>query len=209
MKNKFKERQKITQRLAGKGRSKGVYLPHCYDNKKETDLTWWDDMYFWLNGIRYTITFVHPRMRYKDTCDEIVWDKLYPSRPDSETKWNVYKTKKLGKSRKKAVLFTMEDTNEEAISAWHKQLWEEEAKYVKESDVVVKPSVRVVSWNHAKNIDICIPYEILCKQQALFVVEMIKEHYRAGTLYEWVDKMKAVKYDKDSWNKEHPETSKV
>jgi len=209
MKNKFKEKQKITQRLAGKGRSKGFYLPHCYEHKQQSDLTYWDDLIFWLNGIRYVVTFVHPRMKYQDACNDVSWKKLRPSRPESETKWNVYKTKKLGKSRKKAVLFTMEDTNEEALNAWHKQLWEEEAKYVKESDIVVKPHVRVVSWNHAKNIDICIPYEILSEEQAMFVIEMIKEHYKSGTLYEWVAKMKAIKYNKDCWNKEHPETSEL
>ncbi len=39
MKNKFKEKQRITQRIAGKGRCRGIYIPHLYDDKT---LTWWE-----------------------------------------------------------------------------------------------------------------------------------------------------------------------
>ncbi len=205
MKNQWKELQRKTQKHSSGGRRRGIYIPYSYEHKSATDLTWCGDFYFWLNGIRYTVTFVHPRMKYKDECGSMAWNQLQPTYPKSKTIWHTYATKKLGKSRKKATLFTAEETNKEALDAWYKQLWELEAEIVKDvgNGVRVQPSVSVVSWNWAKNIDICVPYEILTHEQAVFFTNMVKEMYKSGELYNWVDKMKAVCYSADNWNKEN------
>lgn len=202
MRNKYKEHQRKTQRLNGKGQRKGWYCPYDLSGKTETSLTWWCDMSFYLNGIRYSITFVHPRLKYQDTCELIVWDKLYPSYPKNEVTSKVCKYKKLGKSRKKSFLYTFEDSNKEALDTWHAILWKEEAEYLKVSDIVITPSVSVKWWDYSKNIDICIPYEVNSEEGAKFLTEMIKEHYKAGTLYQWVNGMCALEYSRNDWNRE-------
>lgn len=203
MKNPVKEKQRMSQKHHGHGRRKGfqTYYDYSYRSENHT-LTWYDDLYFWLNGIRYFVAFVHSRMAYKDECSEIVWDKLYPSRPDNQKKFIPYKTKKLGKSRKKTILYQWEDNNKEELDIWHQKLWIEEDVFPRISDVCITPSVSVEWLQRSKMIKLCVPYEILSEESALFFADMVKNHYKSGTLYEWVAKMKTLKYTKDDWNKE-------
>lgn len=204
MKNKTMEAKKQRMLLAAKGQRKGFYIPHCYNEKTPDSLTWWDDFSFYLNGIRYAVCFIHPRMKYKDECEQIVWDKLYPSYPNNTVEWKPYSTKKLGKSRKKVVGFTMEDSNKDEMEKWHKELWEQQEAFLKDekNGVVVRPSVCVEWWNHCKGIEICVPYSITSEENAKFFVEMVKGIYKRGLLHEWVDKMQAITYDVSNWKDE-------
>ena len=204
MKNKYMEQLRLSHKLHGKGRGKGFKLIYDYSfRSSEKGLTYWDDLYFWLNGIRYFVAFVHPRQKYASTCEQIVWDSLYPSCPENKETFVPYEYKRVGKSRKKVKYYTMEDSNEDAFSEWCKMLWEEEKLFCASSDVCIRPSVRVKWLQRGKMIEICAPYELLSEEQALFFVGMVMEHYKTGTLYEWVDKMKAVVYTKENWIKEN------
>lgn len=204
MKNKYMEQLRLSQKLNGKGRSKGFKLIYDYSfRSSEKGLTYWDDLYYYLNGIRYFVAFVHPRQKYKDTCEEIVWDSLYSSCPKNKETFVPYEYKKVGNSRKKVKYYTMEDSNEDAFSEWCKMLWEEEKLFCASSDVCIRPSVRVKWLQRGKMIEICAPYELLSEKQALFFVGMVRGHYKAGTLYQWIDRMKAVVYTKDNWLKEN------
>lgn len=204
MKNKMMEAKKQRMLSAAKGQRKGIFILHCYEEKTPDSLTWWDDFSFHLNGIRHTVCFIHPRMKYKDECEKIVWDKLYPSYPKNDVAWKPYSTKKLGNSRKKITGFTMEDSNKEAMNAWHKNLWEQQEGFLvnKDNGVVARPSVRVEWWNYSKGIEICVPYSITSYEEAEFFVLLVRSMYASGRLYEWVDKMQAITYDVNNWNTE-------
>ena len=204
MKNKYMEQLRLSQKLHGKGRSKGFKLIYDYSYRNDNNsLTWWDDLYFWLNGIRYFVAFVHPRMKYKDTCEQIVYDTLSPSCPEHKDIFTPYEYKQVGKSRKKVEYYTMEDSGGDAYTEWLKMLWEEEKLLCASSDVCIRPFVRVEWLQRGKMIEVCAPYELLSEEQALFFVGMVREHYKAGTLYEWIGRMKAVVYTKDNWPKEN------
>jgi hypothetical protein len=143
-------------------------------------------------------------MKYKDECEQIVWDRLYPSYPKNTVEWKPYSTKKLGKSRKKVVGFTMEDSNKEEMDKWHKELWEQQEAFLKdkENGVVARPSVRVEWWNYSKGIEVCVPYSVTNYEEAEFFVLLVRNMYVSGRLYEWVDKMQAITYDVNNWNEE-------
>lgn len=203
MKNNKMELLNILHRKYGEGRATGVHCPYDLSENNTYNLTYWLDIYFWLNGIRYFVAFVHPRQKYIDTCEQIVWDSLYPSCPKNKETFVQYEYKKVGKSRKKVKYYTMEDSNRDAYTEWLKMLWEEEKLLCASSNVCIRPSVRVKWLQRSKMIEICAPYELLSEEQALFFVGMVREHYKAGTLYEWVGRMKAVVYTKDNWLKEN------
>lgn len=204
MKNKMMEAKKQRMLSAAKGQRKGVSILHYYGNKTPDSLTWWDDFAFYLNGVRYVVCFTHPRMKYKDECEQIVWDKLYPSYPKNDVTWKPYSTKKLGNSRKKVVGFTMEDSNKEEIETWHKKFWEQEKAFLgnKNNGVVARPSVRVEWWNYCKGVEICVPESITCQEEAERFVGMIRDMYKIGFLYEWIDMLNSVTYDISNWNDE-------
>ena len=159
MKNKYMEQLRLSHKLHGKGRGKGFKLIYDYSFRSENKgLTYWDDLYYYLNGIRYFVAFVHPRQKYASTCEQIVWDSLYPSCPENKETFVPYEYKRVGKSRKKVKYYTMEDSNEAAFSEWCKMLWEEEKLFCASSDVCIRPSVRVKWLQRGKMIEICATY---------------------------------------------------
>ena len=201
MKNPMMEARKQRIRLDAEGQRKGIYVYHCYNEKSPDALTWWDDFSFYLGGIRYTVCFIHPRMKYKDECERQAWDRLYPSYPKNTVTWQPHSVKKLGKSRKKTVTFTMEDSNQADMHAWHQMLWEQEAAFLvdKENKVVASSSVRVEWWKHGKGIDICVPCSITNHAEAEAFVRTVREHYKQGTLYSWVASFNHYQYDANDW----------
>jgi hypothetical protein len=47
----------------------GLYIPHSYDTSNHSELSWWDDVGFVLNGRRIIVWWQHPRNEYASAIE--------------------------------------------------------------------------------------------------------------------------------------------
>lgn len=172
---------------------------HCYDPPKK--LSWWDDTAFRVNKKRVVVTWIHPRLHYSDTCENIIYDDFKAPTPmtswinDSTPVW-----KKVGKSRKKIVAYRCG-----GISDKEKTYFEERQARIKvletEGEVSVKPFLKFEIWDHAINMSICMPIEVLNEKDVLELAKKCKYYYLNRE--EFAKDFGDYVYTKDNWNAEN------
>lgn len=126
----------------------GFFIPHLYPKPRE--LSWWDDIGFILNGRRVMVWWVHPRMEYADTINDMAWKEAGdpPARSadmfaSSEKQW-----KKVGRSRKKVASYLCRPTPD-SMQDYYAKLRAIESRMESEGiDLVVHPSISVkrLTW---------------------------------------------------------------
>lgn len=172
---------------------------HCYDGTKK--MSWWDDTAFLVNGKRVVVTWIHPRLHYSDTCENIVYDNFKDPSPDDG--WLDKSTpvfKKVGKSRKKVVAWQTG-----GISNKSREYFEAKQEKIKtlewDGDVEVKPYLKFEIWNHAINMNICMPVEVLDEAGVVALAKKCKYYYlnREAFVKDFSDYV----YTKDNWRAEN------
>ena len=139
----------------------GLFIPHAYPEPRKL-LSWWDDVGFILNGRRIMVWWVHPRMKYVDTIEEMAWEEAGdpPLRggdlfEPSEKQW-----KKVGRSRKKVVGYRSHPTPD-SQQDYYTKLFAIEARLKSEGvDLTVRPSMTVKTFNWCIGVELCIPIEV-------------------------------------------------
>lgn len=142
---------------------KKVYCYHSFNEIGPTDVTWWADFDFMLNGCYISVDWVHPRMAFKEAMLDKAFKQvshLYKEEHNDTLMDNsrpIYK--KLGKSRKKirAWRTVPRKLNTDAFSLALKLA---EDNLQKEADFIIKPSVTVEWRKYGKSVSVCAPVEM-------------------------------------------------
>lgn len=138
----------------------GFFIPHLYPKPRE--LSWWDDIGFILNGRRVMVWWVHPRMEYADTINDMAWEEAGdpPARSadmfvSSEKQW-----KKVGRSRKKVASYLCRPTPD-SMQDYYAKLRAIESRMESEGiDLVVRPSISVKRLAWCTGVELCIPIDV-------------------------------------------------
>jgi hypothetical protein len=94
----------------------GFYVPHSYAEMTPTDLSWWDDVGFILNGRRIIVWWRHPRYVYSNAIKDQAWLEAGDGPEDNWlTECGIKIYRKVGKSRKKLVRYTVRQPSPEQI----------------------------------------------------------------------------------------------
>lgn len=172
---------------------------HCYDVPKKQ--SWWDDTAFRVNKKRVVVTWIHPRLHYSDTCENIVYENF--TVPDSDCNWLSETTpiyKKVGKSRKKVIAHQRAGMSDAARDRFTtRQALIEEMQ--KTGDVSVKPYLKFDIWDHAINMNICMPIEVLNVDDVVELAKKCKYYYLNRE--EFAKDFSDYVYTKDNWNAEN------
>ena len=208
MKNHYYENIRRTFKSAPPIKSEFVNKIFCHHSFIEiapTDLTWWSDFSFLLNGCYITVYLKHPRMAFQEavTGQACIQAKLLfgDELPNALTSAVVPIYKKLGKSRKQisAWLTLPSKINSDAFATVLK-LAQENVR--KETDIIVKPSIVVRWWKDGKSVSLCAPAEIRSAEDVaalLVVVKRILKH-EIG-----IDEaFNQFRYSRVNWFEEYP-----
>jgi len=134
---------------------------HSYDEIKPEDLSWWDDVGFILNGRRVIVWWRHPRHVYADALDDLSWDEVGDCPGDD---WlldgGTPNYKRVGRSRKKIVSYTMRQPSEDQ-RAYYAKLRNIRARLSAQGiGCEVRPSWMRERLNWATGISLVAPLEV-------------------------------------------------
>lgn len=139
----------------------GVLVRHDYCELAPDELSWWDDTQFILGRMRVAVSWRHPRHVYKDmigrAADEAtqhLYDKIEGDLFDEAER--TYR--KLGRSRKKVVSYTMVPCPGQ--DEWYEALQAEEIRLSKEANYTVVPSIKVEQLAWCRFVEIVAPLEV-------------------------------------------------
>lgn len=198
--NKFKGQRQYGSRPNQRFKN-GIMVYHVYDGKKE--LSWWDDTAFNLNGRRIMIWWTHPRMEFSDAISDTAYtnipcpyeDKLFK---DSE---KIYKY--VGKSGKRKKVYAYRanpaDTAENR-KKWYDALKQEEVRLQKESDITIKPFIKVEMLKWCRGVSICCPIEVRGEADLHILCNLVKRLLKGETTLD--KEFPDYKYTKDDWARE-------
>ena len=165
MKNRFIESQIAKAKQYHRNRrgdqfDEGVLVRHSYDKKKSTDLSYWDDAAFIINNYRVALWWVHPRMRFADLVQEQAFKVVVsPQNADASFKNSTPNYKKVGRSRKKIVSYTLPPTKPE-MHQYYEAIRLAEKDIAATASLEVRPTMNVKWYSWCKGIDLCIPFEV-------------------------------------------------
>lgn len=209
MKNHYYENIRREFKSAPPSKTEFVNKIRCHHSFIEiapTDLTWWSDFSFMLNGCYISVDWIHPRMAFQNAVRRQAFKQTEvlfgaePYNPIFSAVEPLYK--KIGKSRKKIIGWqTLSSENNNSV-AFSSALKLEEANARKDTDIIVKPSISVRWWKDGKSISLCAPAEIRSAEDVaalLVVVKRILKH-EIG-----IDEaFNQFRYSRVNWFEEYP-----
>lgn len=210
MKNKFIENKKrAAKRYAKKWHRKlnqhGHYLPHCYSKSERKKLAWWDDVFFKMGSQVVAVWWVHPRQHYYDLCENHTFSLMPLNLNDGRVKFKPSKYKKLGKSRKKAILFQTVELPVHEIEK-KQQYWQQyETKFdevLLNNDFVVQPFMQIKQYDWCIGVDLCLPIEALDEMSVNEMAHIAKKLLRRETTL--AELYPNYVYTKENWIAENP-----
>lgn len=180
--------------------ARGNHIIHDYSIPSK--LSWWDDVLFRVGSQIVVVWWTHPRMKYRDVCEDLAFNEC----SDYYVDWEI-KTKKIQKpvgktkSRKQTVAHEWLPPPEDHKTFYDK-LRETEERILTTSDVVVKPHFKVKQLNWARAVDVCYPVEIIDQQSLEDMADDVKKVLTGQkTLDNLFDS--SYTYTHNNWNTEH------
>lgn len=179
MKNPAQERFRIRMRQHHRNHpwrlKGGLFVPHAYPEPL-SELSWWDDAGFILNGRRVMVWWVHPRMKYEDQIGARAWQEAGdPPGGDSdlfgprEKQW-----KKVGRSRKKVVSYRTMPPSEARQDYYAKLRAIKERMESEGIDFVVRPSISIQRLSWCIGVELCLPIEVRNRQDIQRLAELAR-----------------------------------
>ena len=164
--------------------SKGIVVMHCYDGEPK-ELSWWDDTGFNLNSRRISIWWTHPRMEFSDAISDAAYtnipcpyeDKLFQ---DSE---KIYKY--VGKSGKRKKVYAYRANSADTAEnrkKWYDALKQEEVRLQKESDITIKPFLKIEMLKWCRGVSICCPIEVRGESDLHILCNLVKRILKVDNL---------------------------
>lgn len=154
--------------------SDGLFIPHCYDEVDPERLSWWDDVGFILNKRRVIVDWQHPRCVYNNEIEELVFNTVDDYTIDEELFKSVPEYKKVGRSRKRIIGYTMLDRKHR--SGYFEQVDTEIERLSKTGiNYSVTPSIKRSRYDWADSLSIVAPLEIHNETGIRTLAQLAKE----------------------------------
>lgn len=216
MKNKYVENLKRKAKAMHKSNSRnrhyedGVLIHHSYGHHKDLDrLTWGDACKFILNDYKVSVAWQHPRYRYANEVEDLVYSIALENFPDKAFELGETSSKdflegfiptytKVGRSRKKIEFYTWDSDLQSEIEVKRA----EERIRLKDSmsltsDIKVTPSITSEWTDHSRFVSICIPMEIRNKEDLKKLASIVKQLLKRETTLDSLFPNYA--YSKNDW----------
>ncbi|MBX9675937.1 MAG: hypothetical protein K2V71_04950 [Methylotenera sp.] len=189
MKNPYQEKLKSSAKAFHKNNrgekfTNGLIVIHQYNETKMTRLSWWDDVSFILNDYLVQVSWVHPRMAFKDQIDEEAHNKVahLDSGVDNFMSLTEPNYVNLGQSRKKVVSYTPKGpmlSNDwiEAYDAAHIEV-------IKAADFLIKPFIKTEWVSHSRFVELCAPIEVRNEQDLMVLANLARKLLKRETTLE-------------------------
>lgn len=160
----------------------GVRIYHDYTNPRTK--AYWDDCGFKINGDYHLVLFTHPRYEYYEHCDMLAYEKATKIRNEQNpqrSNWldSFIPVKKRVPSglRKKIMYYeSLRDDSEneqEMYSNW-KKFRDEELN----GPFVQKAFFKVFQKDYCKQIQICIPFEVLNEDDLIELTKKVRTYLK-------------------------------
>lgn len=186
----------------------GLYIPHVYlDPIKE--LSWWDDVGFILNGRRIMVWWIHPRMKYADTIEDMAWKAAGepPLRGGDIFEPSIKNWKKVGRSRKKVISYQARSLPDTQRDYYAKLRAIEERMKSDGIDFDVSPSASVEALSWCRGVSLCIPVEVRNKAEINALAKMAKRLVKGETSVE--DEFPGYQYGQENWLSEAESRNRI
>lgn len=178
----------------------GFFIPHSYEHKNETDLSWWDDVGFILNKRRVIVWWQHPRMTYSNRIGDAAWAEAGPmpspiSNP-FEGGEKIYA--QVGASRKKLRAIAVRsgtDTEERNYFARQREI--ERRIEAEGIDYEVRPSWSVERLDWARGVNLVAPMEVRNEGEARQMAHLARALLAGETTLE--AEFPGYVYDRAAW----------
>lgn len=163
---------------------------------------WWGDFSTYCGSQKLMIWAVHLRMDYKDKCESLAFDTVDRTyRGECILQEFEPIRKKVGKSRKKTVLWQMNLDVCESRKEYYDRLHVEEERIAAESDIIAVPrfSVRQLPW--CRRMEIVTSEELNTEDKIIDFINRCRELATYRTPFsELFDT--GVVYNRDTWKSE-------
>lgn len=205
MKNFYQEKLKLSAKIFHKNNrgerfSNGLIIRHQYEEANLTELSWWDDVSCILNDYLVTISWIHPRMAFKDQAeneahkrvthlDTGINDLFSQSEPNYV---------KIGKSRKKIISHTIKGPL--LSSDWLAAFDAAYAEIIKTTDLQITPFIKSEWTSSGHFVELCAPIEVRNEQDLIILANLVRKLLKREITLE--KEFPDYIYTKDNWGTE-------
>lgn len=182
----------------------GIFAPHSYDETPADELSWWDDVGFILGKRRVMVWWIHPRQRYADEIEERAWREAgdVPGKADP-FKISTPNYKRVGRSRKKIVSYTMQPAQGEMRQYYDKLNTIQKRLKHEGIDFDVSPHWRRERFSWATGVELIAPLEVR-NEAELGVVAHLARRLLVGET-SLAEEFAGYRYGKEQWLAEQKE----
>lgn len=202
MKNHYQERLKISAKSFHKSNrgerfSNGLIIWHQYEEANLTELSWWDDISCILNDYLVNISWIHPRMAFKDQVE----DEAHKSVAHLDSGHNDFlslsepNNVKIGRSRKKIISHTIKGPL--LSSDWSAAYDAAYAEILETSDFQITPSIKSKWTSGSRIVEICVPIEVRNEQDLMVIANLTRKLLKRETTLEIL--FPKYTYTKNDW----------
>lgn len=205
MKNRYQEKLKISAKSFHKNNrgerfSNGLIIWHQYEEANLTELSWWDDVSYILNDYLVNISWIHPRMAFKDQTEDDAHKRIAHldtgvNNLFSQSEPNYVK---VGKSRKKIISHTIKGPL--LSSEWAAAFDAAYAEIIKTTDLQITPFIKSEWTSSGRIVEICAPIEVRNEQCLMAIANLVRKLLKRETTLE--KEFPDYIYTKDNWGME-------
>lgn len=206
MKNYYQEKLKISAKSFHKNNrgerfSDGLIIRHQYEEANLAKLSWWDDVGFILNDYLVNISWIHPRMAFKDQTEDEAHKRVAHLDTGvndlfSQSEPNYVKT---GKSRKKIISHTIKGPL--LSSEWAAAFDAAYVEIIKTTDLQPTPFIKSEWTASGRFVEICAPIEVRNEQDLIVIANLTRKLLKRETTLEI--EFPKYTYTKSDWNMEN------
>lgn len=204
MKNPYQEKLKIAAKIfhrnnRGERLTNGLIVRHLYDEANTAKLSWWDDVGFILNDYLVQVSWVHPRLAFKDKAELAAHEKVAHIDIGADCFANSEPNYvKVGKSRKKIISHTLK--GELISSDWRQAYDQAYAETLEGASFQITPFI-IVEWTpHSRFVELCAPIEVKNEQHLMVLASLVRKLLKRETTLE--QEFPRYVYTKDNWVEE-------
>lgn len=168
--------------MRGDSFEQDILLRHDYGEVDPNGLSWWDDVMFILGKVRINVSWRHPRQDYHDLIVDAAMEatKYLQEKIEGDMFDGAEKSfKKLGRSRKKVMSYTLGDRS--GAREWFDALRAEETRLSAEADFTVSPSFKVEMLDWCRYVEIVAPLEVRHTAELRALASLVRRLLRGET----------------------------
>ncbi|MDF0379018.1 hypothetical protein [Methylophilus sp. YYY-1] len=178
----------------------GLIVRHLYDEVNTSKLSWWDDVGFIINDYLVQVSWVHPRLAFKDQVEVDAHKKIehLDIGVDDFLSHCEPNYAKIGKSRKKIISHTL--TGPLISSDWKQAYNRAYEETLAEANYKIRPSIKIEWTPHSRFVELCAPIEVKNEQELTMLANLVRALLKHETALEL--EFPRYAYTRDHWIEE-------